>query len=129
VLPDADVAIMLLDEGQDYLRVRAAVGFPTELIGSLRIRVGEGITGWVAKHNRPALIADVRADPRYVAGVPGMLSEAAVPLSLGDRVIGVLNVESPRPGAFDDEDVQLLSTLGGTLAAIIVNNNLLTQIT
>ncbi len=93
----------------------------------LTINLGEGITGWVAQHNQAVLLPDVRSDPRYVPGVAGMVSEAAVPLALGDRVIGVLNVESPRPGAFDD-DLQLLSTLAGTLSAIIVNSNLLAEI-
>jgi PAS domain S-box-containing protein len=128
VLPDAVIAILLLDEGRDHLRLRAAVGFPPDLKDSLRIRLGEGLTGWVAQHNRPVLVPDVASDPRYVAGMAGIVSEAAVPLAVGERVIGVLDVESPRPDAFDAEDLQLLSTLAGTLTAIIVNNNLLEQI-
>jgi signal transduction histidine kinase/CheY-like chemotaxis protein len=128
VLPEADIAILLLDEASRNLRIRAAVGYPADLGDRLLIPVGHGVTGWVAENNQPALIADVRADPRYVAGVPGMASEAAVPLALGERVIGVLNVESPRLGAFDEQDLQLLSTLAGTLSAIIVNSNLLEAI-
>ena len=128
VLPEAAIAILLLDETNRRLRIRASVGFPADLSERLTIKVGEGITGWVAQHNQAVLLPDVRSDPRYLPGVPGMVSEAAVPLALGDRVIGVLNVESPRAGAFDHDDLQLLSTLAGTLAAIIVNSNLLAEI-
>ncbi|MCC7360238.1 MAG: GAF domain-containing protein [Anaerolineales bacterium] len=127
-LPDADIAIMLLDEDRQRLRIRAAVGFPADLRERLSVRLGEGITGWVAQHNQAVLLADVRQDPRYVPGLSGMAAEAAVPLALGERVIGVLNVESPQVGAFDEQDLQLLSTLAGTLSAIIVNNNLLAEI-
>jgi signal transduction histidine kinase/putative methionine-R-sulfoxide reductase with GAF domain/ActR/RegA family two-component response regulator len=129
VLPEADIAILLLDAAGQTLRIRAAVGFPADLAEHLSVRLGQGITGWVAAHNQPVLIHDVREDKRYLPGVEGILSEAAVPLALGERVIGVLNVESRRASAFDDSDVQLLSTLAGTLAAIIVNNNLLEEIT
>jgi signal transduction histidine kinase/ActR/RegA family two-component response regulator len=128
VLPETDIAILLLDEGRRALRIRAAVGFPAALAERLSIPLGQGITGWVAAHNQPVLCADVRQDPRYIPGERGILSEAAVPLALGDRVIGVLNVESTHLAAFDDQDIQLLSTLAGTLSAIIVNNNLLEQI-
>jgi signal transduction histidine kinase/putative methionine-R-sulfoxide reductase with GAF domain/ActR/RegA family two-component response regulator len=129
ILPEADIAILLLDATGQTLHIRAAVGFPPDLADRLTVPVGAGITGWVAANNLAVLIRDVRQDPRYVAGVGGGISEAAVPLALGERVIGVLNVESPQAGAFDDSDLQLLSTLAGTLTAIIVNNNLLEEIT
>jgi signal transduction histidine kinase len=128
VLPQSNVAIFLMDATDQHLHVRAAVGLPAEISERLVIPVGAGITGWVAQNNQPQLVADVSQDKRYVPTVPGIRAEAAVPLALGDRVIGALNVESAQPNAFDASDVQLLSTLAGTLSAIIVNNNLLEQI-
>ncbi len=129
LLPEASIAILLLDASGHTLRIRAAVGFPADLAERLTVPVGTGITGWVAAHRQAALVPDVRLDPRYVPALSGSLSEAAVPLALGERVIGVLNVESPIAGAFDNSDLQLLSTLAGTLTAVIVNNNLLEEIT
>src|SRR5579859_2100626 len=129
VLPDSDIAILLLDGAGQTLRIRASVGFPADLAERLSIPLGSGVTGWVAAHKEAALIPDVRQDQRYIAGIRGIISEAAVPLALGERVIGVLNVESPAPGAYDESDLQLLTTLAGTLTAIIVNNNLLEEIT
>jgi signal transduction histidine kinase/ActR/RegA family two-component response regulator len=128
VLPHAEIAILLLDESRRALRIRAAVGYPAGLADRLSIPLGHGITGWVAAHNQAVLCPDVRQDPRYIPGERGILSEAAVPLALGERVIGVLNLESAHLSAFDEQDIQLLSTLAGTLSAIIVNNNLLEQI-
>jgi signal transduction histidine kinase/transcriptional regulator with GAF, ATPase, and Fis domain/ActR/RegA family two-component response regulator len=128
VLPDADIAIMLLDLDEQVLRIRASVGFPPELAEKLAVPLGQGVTGRVAATNRPALIPDVRQEPAYIATTGDLLSEVAVPLALGEQAIGVLNVESPQVNAFDESDVQLLSTLAGTLSAIIVNHNLLEAI-
>ncbi len=128
VLPESNVTIFLLDSSGQHLQARAAVGLPPELSEQLVIQLGTGITGWVAQHNQSQLVTNVHDDQRYLPTVPGIRAEAAVPLALGERVIGVLNVESARVNAFDASDVQLLSTLAGTLSAIIVNSNLLEQI-
>jgi len=128
VLPDSNVAILLIADNDRTLETRAAVGFPAD---TPAFSVGEGITGWVAQTNQPALIADIRQDARHRATRSSLqsISQVAVPLALGERAMGVLNVESPRANAFNDQDVQLLSTLAGTLSAIIVNNKLIEQIT
>ena len=130
VLPDVNIAILLLEADNRTLRIRASVGFSPDMVNTLAARVGTGVVGRVAQTNQPALIPDTRSgqQPDYLAWKSNTLSALTVPLALGDRVIGVLNVESPRVNAFDESDLQLLSTLAGTLAAIIVNNNLLDQI-
>ncbi len=128
VFPEASIAILLLDGDTRTLRSRATVGFPAALSSDLMTHVGRGVIGRAAETNQPQRVGDVRQVHDYVAWDTRTISELAVPLSLGDRVIGVLNVESPRPHAFDASDEQLLLTLAGTLAAIIVNNNLLEQI-
>ena len=60
------------------------------------ITVDRGITGRAIRLGRPQLAPDVRADPDYVAALPGVVSELAVPLRSGRNVVGVLNVESER---------------------------------
>lgn len=84
-------------------------------------RVGQGITGMVAERKAPILVSDVRADPVYMEAFPNMRSELAVPLILQDELIGVLNVESPRINAFDENHRRLLEALAD-LAAIAVQN-------
>ncbi len=82
----------------------------------------EGITGWVAAHGEMQLVPDVMLDPRYVAvSSTRTRSELAIPIKVKDDVIGVLNVESDRPAAFDETDVTLLQALAGQAATAIQN--------
>jgi len=112
------VAVMLLDPASTVLHIAACAGYPPEAIKNLHLRPGEGITGWVAKYGLPALVSDVRLDPRYVEISPDVRSELAVPIIAGPHIIGVLNVESPHLNAFTADDQRLLSTLASNLAVI-----------
>lgn len=70
-----------------------------------------GIVGRVIRTNRPALIADVGQDPDYVELLPDTRSELAVAIAYGGQPIGVINLESDRPAAFDEEHLRLLQQL------------------
>ncbi|TAK12474.1 MAG: GAF domain-containing protein [Anaerolineae bacterium] len=117
------VAILLLDNDKQILRVEASAGYEEEVLG-LQVPVGQGITGWVAQRREPLLIKDVTKDPRYVSGSIAVRSEIAVPLIYRNETLGVLNVESDEVAAFDEHDLDILGTLAGSLAAIIVNARL-----
>lgn len=88
-----------------------------------RMQHGEGIIGWVAAHAEPLLVTDVTQDPRYRPGPDRVLintrSELAVPLIVAQRVLGVLDVQSERVGAFGEEDLFILKTLAAQLAIAI----------
>ncbi|MGQ9714379.1 MAG: GAF domain-containing protein [Anaerolineae bacterium] len=115
-------AVLLADPATGELYVRAAKGYRDDVVQRLRLRIGQdGITGWVAAHRQPLNVPDVREDPRYIEGVPGCRSELAVPMMIGDRLIGVLDAESDRPAAFGERDVQLLSAVAAQLAVAIDN--------
>ncbi len=115
---------MLLDQEAGVLRVCPPVlGLPPDL-SDLTMPVGQGILGWVAQHGEPLLVPDVEKDPRYVAAFPGIRSEMCVPLKVGGKVIGVLDVESTRLNAFSADDLRVLSTLAGQLAVSIENARL-----
>ena len=114
-----NVALLLLDSESGALRMEASVGYSPDVVKDLRIRLGEGITGWVAQHGEPALVPDVRLDPRYYEGDPDIRSELCIPLAAGPLVVGVLNVESPQVNAFTDDDQRLLSTLASNLTVLI----------
>ena len=119
--PDVNVSFLFVDEADQSLRLHpSARGVSPEIIASLRIPLNQGITGWVARERQPVRVGDVTADPRYAiaVGVPGAGSEMAAPLVAGERVIGVVNVESPRLNAFSGDDLRLLTTLAGQLATI-----------
>ncbi|HZQ05551.1 MAG TPA: GAF domain-containing protein, partial [Anaerolineae bacterium] len=93
-----------------------------------RLRYQEGIIGWVAAHAEPLLVPDVTQEARYVPGPDNSMintrSELAVPLIVGQRVVGVLDVQSERLGAFGDEDLFVLRTLGAQIAIAIENARL-----
>jgi len=119
--PDVNVSFLFVDETEQSLRPHpSAHGVSPEIIANLRIPLNQGITGWVARERQPVRVGDVTADPRYVTAVcaPSAHSEMAAPLVAGERVIGVVNVESPRLNAFSGDDLRLLTTLAGQLATI-----------
>ena len=120
--PD-DIAILLVEPETNELVIRASTGFPG---GPKLVRrfIGVGIPGWVVQTGQPVLLADVREDKRYHACDPDTRSELCVPLQVGERVIGALNLESRRLAAFSEEDLHLVSILAGNLAAVIENARL-----
>lgn len=117
------VSILMLDRKSNLLRVVAASGYENSVIG-MPVEVGEGITGWVAKNNEAIFVNNVKQDSRYIKAKEDILSELAVPLIYRGEQLGVLNIESEHPNAFDEHDLEILSTLAGSLSAIIINARL-----
>ncbi|HVO82270.1 MAG TPA: GAF domain-containing protein [Terriglobales bacterium] len=122
-------AILLLNEKTQELRVRFQVGHPREIAERLRIKVGEGVTGVAAQRREAILVDDVSKDPRYISSVPGVRSELAVPLIVKNRLIGVIDIESPRPNHFDEEHKRLLTLIASRMAVGIENARLYTRST
>jgi GAF domain-containing protein len=121
------VSILLADRERKVLEVKAQVGYASSVL-SLRIPIGNGITGWVAAHRKTLRINNVLQDTRYIEGSPNTRAEMAIPLLYRSELLGVLNVESEQFSAYAENDEELLGTLGGSLAAIIANARLLEQI-
>ncbi len=88
---------------------------------------GVGIMGWVVEHGRAARVDDVTRDPRYVAFSEHIMSEICLPLRVGVRTIGVLNLEAKAPNAFDARSEQLLTVFAQQLAIAIENARLYEQ--
>ena len=122
-------AILLLNEKTQELRFRFQVGYPPEFAERTRIKVGEGVTGQAAQLRQAILIADVTRDPRYIAAVPNVRSELAVPLITKNRVIGVIDIEAREPGYFTEEHKRLLTLVASRMAAGIENAQLYTRTT
>ena len=109
---------VLINPTNGMLEIQAAQGLPPSA-RQLRLRVGEGITGWVARTGQPARVSDVRNDPRYVTVNSKARSELAVPLEVEGEVRGVLNVDSDRLDAFSAADQELLQALAVQAAKVI----------
>ncbi|MCI0420009.1 MAG: PAS domain S-box protein, partial [Acidobacteria bacterium] len=100
-------------------------GYRKQVWRNFRIAIGkEGITGWVAAHRKPAVVPDVRRDPRYIQGIIHGRSEIAVPLLIGKQLIGVLDVESEKINAFSRRDLKILSLFAAQAAVAIENARL-----
>ncbi len=109
---------VLVNPTSGLLEIHAAKGLPPNA-SELRLRVGQGITGWVARTGKPARVGDVSRDPRYVMLRRQVRSELAVPLEVNGEVRGVLNVDSELREAFSAEDQELLEALAAQAARVI----------
>jgi sigma-B regulation protein RsbU (phosphoserine phosphatase) len=117
-------AVYLLDEKRQELSVAYSIGYPRDVARSLRIKVGEALTGAAVAEGQPVLVNDVLNDPRYIEAVPGTRSELVVPLRRKGRVLGALNVCSPNPNQFSEDDVLLLRQFAAHVSVAIENARL-----
>jgi signal transduction histidine kinase len=120
-------SMVLINPTNGFLEIHASQGLPANA-ASLKLRVGEGITGWVARTGQPARVGDVSRDPRYIAVRREIRSELAVPLEVEGQVRGVLNVDSDRAEAFSVSDQELLEALAVQAAKVIHNTWLYEQL-
>ena len=121
-------AIMLLNERTQNLRIRFQKGHPPEVASRIRVKVGEGITGLAALRKEPVLVSDVSEHPEFISSGVGARSELAVPLISKNKVIGVLDIESPIPGYFNIEHQKLLMPLASRIAVAIENARLYSRV-
>ena len=120
-------SVALFNPTTGFLEIDVSHGLPPNAL-QLRLRLGEGITGWVARAGKPARVGDVSKDPRYIMVQPNVRSELAVPLEVSGQVRGVLNVDSDRLNAFGSEDQELLQELALQAAKVIHNTWLYEQL-
>jgi len=117
--------------GKGRLVMRARAGeFAPLFPGDHSVALGQGLVGWVALHGKALLANDVDAEPRYFNPYPDRLptrSELSVPIRIGDEILGVLDLQSPQPNAFDPDDVTILETLTDQVAVAINNARLYSQ--
>jgi PAS domain S-box-containing protein len=113
-------------DNPNELIVVAAVGTASDIMQGLRVPVGQGVAGWVAREAKSELVSKIERDPRFFKGVDEQTgldtrSLIAVPLISGVGVIGVIEVVNKLEGEFTQDDVKLLESMAGT-AAISVEN-------
>jgi signal transduction histidine kinase len=120
-------SVILVNPTSGLMEIHASMGLPPNA-AEVKLRVGEGITGWVARKGLPARSGDVSQDPRYVQIRQKVNSELAVPLVVSGEVRGVLNVDSDRKEAFSAFDQELLESLALSAAKVIHNTWLYQQL-
>lgn len=124
-------SLWLIDEKEDCLKVRATQTMNKEYLKERSLKLGEGVVGYVAKQNEPAIILDVLEEPRYkekdLAKKMGLRSMLSVPMRVKDKVIGVINIyKSPRH-EFTKTELDLLTTVANQAAICIENTELMVR--
>jgi GAF domain-containing protein len=128
-----NVNVFLIDEINQYAYLKASSGnLGRKLIEQgVRIRVGQqGIVGYVTGFGQPRIASDVHQEAIYVEEplLGNTRSEVALPLKIGDKVIGALDVQSTQEAAFGQEDIAVLQILADQLAIAIENTRLVERL-
>ena len=115
-LPDLNwVGFYLVDEESGDLLVGPFQGKPA----CVRIPLGKGVCGTAAAERRTVVVADVHAFPGHIACDSASNSEIVLPVLFGDRLVGVLDLDSPTRGRFNDVDARGLERLVEVFVAAI----------
>lgn len=123
------MGIFLLDPSGEYLVARAATGYNARELVEREWRVlksPQSIIGWTATQRRPYLANDVLTDPHYffTEWVPNTRSELALPLVMGELLLGVLDIQCERPDAFRPQDIPVMELLANQVAIALHNASL-----
>ena len=131
VLDAKYASLMLIEEETNELTIRVSNGLTPEIMKKVRIKVGSGIAGTVAYEGKPYLSKDIENDPRFKkSSNPKFETKSfiCVPVKLGDKVIGVLNINDKKNHEiFNDDDLHLLTILANQAAITIENSRLYQQ--
>jgi diguanylate cyclase (GGDEF)-like protein len=119
-------SLLMVDDNQDELYFAIAVGEAAETLKSLRLKVGEGIAGWVARHGESLIVPDVHTDPRFAKRIDEMTkwqtrSIICVPLRAKHRVMGVIQLINSPVETFSETEMFFLHALCD-YAAIAIEN-------
>ncbi|MGA9980444.1 MAG: GAF and ANTAR domain-containing protein [Candidatus Sulfotelmatobacter sp.] len=122
-LVKCDSCLVYVLEGEELV-LRASKNPHPEVVDRLKLRVGQGITGWVAEHGEPVSVSDkAQADPRFrfFHELPEDTYEAflSVPLMCRGRVMGVINLQHRLPHVYNRRQIRLISTIGFLVGAEI----------
>jgi two-component system, sensor histidine kinase PdtaS len=117
-------SIYIFDQSKENLVLKAVCDAPGDLVGRLSLKIGEGITGWVARELLPVAIErDAFQDPRFKA-LPDLRDQQchsflSVPMRAQNEIIGVLNVKTRRPHHYPARTIRLLQSVASQAAAAV----------
>lgn len=121
-------SLYLLDHTGERLDLSATNGLNERMIGRVAMRVGEGITGWVATSRKPAVVPDVTVDKhwKWIQGLDqeNLRSMCSVPIEAGDRLVGVLNVQTSDVRDYTPADVEFLRAIAGQVSGFLEKSEL-----
>lgn len=116
-----DCVIYLTDPLGAYLRQVAALGAKNpeghDIVNSLRIRMGQGVTGRVAQTGKPIIISDLSKEPSYIPDLEPALSEICVPMTIDGKVVGVIDSEEASANVFTAGHLSILTTIAAIVSS------------
>ncbi len=117
-------SLLMVDEQKDEIYFVIAVGDTAEILKPVRLKVGKGIAGWVAKHGESIIVPDVYTDPRFAQRLDEMAkwktrSIVCVPLQAKHRVLGVIQLIYCAMESFGEHEMLFLHALCGYAAIAI----------
>ena len=123
-LVKCDSCFIYILEGKELI-LRASKNPHPDIIGRLRLHVGQGITGWVAEHREPVTVArHASKDPRFKVfhELPEDSFEAflSAPVTARNRVVGVINVQHRQPHQHTGSEMEVLTTVGEQIGCVLV---------
>jgi GAF domain-containing protein len=124
--------VFLLDANGEYASIREATGeagLQMKRAGH-RLKVGSNsVVGYVTSSGEPLVVNDTSRDATYYANplLPDTRSEVAIPLKVGTRILGALDVQSDEPYSFAEEDINVLRILADQLAIAVINSELFAE--
>ncbi len=116
----ADAAFIGLAENEDIRIIQALGHYPAEVVGEL-LPSDRGLTARAIKARQAERVLEVSDDPDYVAAVPGMAAQITAPLLSGEKLIGVLTLQTSSPQRFSEEIFEMVKLLAARIAAAIDN--------
>jgi phosphotransferase system enzyme I (PtsP) len=124
-------SLYLWDEKSKRLVLTATNGLAQEGVGIVSMRLGKGVTGWVADQRKPLAVADTREEPRF-HWIPGLdqerfVSMLSVPVLADRQLVGVINVQTEQPHVFTDAEISRLEAIAGYVAGIVGDRDLLEE--
>jgi sugar diacid utilization regulator/putative methionine-R-sulfoxide reductase with GAF domain len=121
-------SLYLYDADTDEVVLTATNGLDAGTVGKARLKVGAGVTGWVARHLQALVVPDVTQEPRFqwLRGVDQkrLVAMLSVPILAGSRMVGVVNVQSEERRDFAQADIDFLGAIAGQVAGIIERSEL-----
>ena len=116
-------SLYLWDERTLRLVLTATNGLASEGVGIVSMRLGKGVTGWVADSRRSLAVLDTREEPRF-HWIPGLdqerfVSMLSVPACTGARLVGVINVQTEKTHDFTASEVALLEAIAARVAELM----------
>jgi len=119
-------SILLLDDSKKQLVFRVATGEKGSSMKKFFVPMGKGVAGWVAQNSKPVVINDVKSDTRFTDLIDkssgfSTRSILAIPMMVGEQLIGVCEALNKVEGSYTDQDQKVLESLS-SLAAATINN-------